>query len=136
MQPTNPQDIADALAFLAEQGVIGNHTGFDWTYEPDEFEPDYFDFGKEVLPAGWYRDAGKYEPPINIEDATDYDTHAITNMLAVWLRLRHIYLMRNDETGEWHSFSIIGDKKCWPRLLDCDDNPLAAHLTACREVSK
>lgn len=130
MTPTNPQDIAAALAFLAEQGV---DTGWK-----------YIDYEDHVLP-GWYRRTfGKLETQFgqrkgsvrqDFSWATPYDIHAITDMLAVQLDERSLFVTRvnGDEPGtvEWIAKEHNG--KCY-RVLDCDDNRLAAHLAACREV--
>ena len=115
MRPTNPQDIAAALAFLAEQGV---DTGW---IPPNRT-------------LGWMKSTG-----VSTKTATPYDIHAITDMLAEWLKDRNlavhrceghdgfVWVMYETEYGWLGQDDTTTD-------LNCNDNRLAAHLAACREV--
>ena len=114
MTPTNPQDIAAALAFLADQGVDTCITRL--TYE----DPNRIEYTVPGTPR-------LLTPSI----ATPYDIHAITDMLAEWLAEHRVYVQRCP--SGWFAESMDRFAKSLGQL-DCDDNRLAAHLAECREV--
>ena len=146
MTSTDPQDIAAALAFLAEREV---DTGWEYAGTETVLYHEVDLLYKTIMP-GWYRFIYETDTrgvprtlAVSLEEATPYDIHAITDMLAEWLATRPepcesrfvaMGYAEDDKSPCWCSWSMaFGDTdRMYERKHPEATNRLAAHLAACR----